>query len=608
MKTHPLLALALALTLLQWSLTPQGGYDTDFWWHLAAGRWMWEHAQVLTRDVFSHTQVDQSWANRDWGYQVLLYGLYQLGGLNAAIGLRLILMATAAALQLRISRLRGAPPLAGWVVLFLSSTLVVGYPHVRPYFASLNLALLSLGLLEWLRQNAPQDPTQKPRAVAALMTVLLLWSNLHGGVSLVGAATVGVYVLISARRAWWKLVPLVALSMLAVPQPIESLSFVFRVTVGENPYKHILIENFPPNFLCSQERPYLVFLLLYLVGALARARKGQLLDLVLLLTYSPLLFTDSRHQLLLIPLLGPGLASMLGFCNWPQNRYGRGLLLMLAALIAARQGTWCARLGFPPQRLISWDEMPEGACRWIEAQNRDFRLFNDVHWGGYLLWRLPRCRVFMDGRAEVYGEREFLKNFLTILLNRPSAQALLDHYQVDLVLLQSPQGPFQLNPSQALCQTLETSPAWQKAYDDGVVVLFARAQQSLAQPSDLYWTQLRQRRTVDDLGRALQAAPDCPALKMELGVLLAPTRLDEAERQWELALLEPPTAGIHLNLARAAMQRGDATTAACELQEELWIREDAQVRQMLESLAPVPAWQAWVRARWRWFFRPLRAW
>src|SRR5687767_7894072 len=55
-------------------------YDPDLWWHLAAGREMIHRRAFLTTDIFSHTLAGTPWINFEWLSQVVLYGLFTLGG------------------------------------------------------------------------------------------------------------------------------------------------------------------------------------------------------------------------------------------------------------------------------------------------------------------------------------------------------------------------------------------------------------------------------------------------------------------------------------------------------------------------------------------------
>ena len=55
----------------------------DLWWHLRCGQWMWEEHTILKEETFSYTALGTPWLNHSWLAQVVLYGLYRLGGWGA---------------------------------------------------------------------------------------------------------------------------------------------------------------------------------------------------------------------------------------------------------------------------------------------------------------------------------------------------------------------------------------------------------------------------------------------------------------------------------------------------------------------------------------------
>ena len=74
-RALPLLVVALAAVLSLRRLD-----NTDTWWHLAGGRWIVTHGSVPSNDPLSWTVRDHAWINVQWLFDVLIYGLYRLGG------------------------------------------------------------------------------------------------------------------------------------------------------------------------------------------------------------------------------------------------------------------------------------------------------------------------------------------------------------------------------------------------------------------------------------------------------------------------------------------------------------------------------------------------
>src|SRR3989442_2005026 len=54
--------------------------DPDTYWHLASGKWMVEHGQLLRSDAFSSTVSGAPYSVGEWLGELVIYGAYVLGG------------------------------------------------------------------------------------------------------------------------------------------------------------------------------------------------------------------------------------------------------------------------------------------------------------------------------------------------------------------------------------------------------------------------------------------------------------------------------------------------------------------------------------------------
>jgi hypothetical protein len=59
--------------------------DDDLFWHLATGRYIVENKVVPDKDVFGHITSGTEWIPFEWGWDLLTYGLYNIGGYNAIL-------------------------------------------------------------------------------------------------------------------------------------------------------------------------------------------------------------------------------------------------------------------------------------------------------------------------------------------------------------------------------------------------------------------------------------------------------------------------------------------------------------------------------------------
>ena len=89
-------------------------------------------------------------------------------------------------------------------------------------------------------------------------------------------------------------------------------------------------------------------------------------------------------------------------------------------------------------------------------------IFNHYDWGGYLIWKLyPSTRVFIDGRADLYG-KELLDQFADTYQFKNNWQQTLQRWNIDTVLVPA---------DCALATGLRSSPGWRVAYEDSQAII-----------------------------------------------------------------------------------------------------------------------------------------
>src|SRR6266550_193727 len=67
-------AIALFVFVAVTAVTPIRSYD--YFWHLAAGRWIVDHHAVPTTDPLAVASAKTPWINGEWLYEVILYATH----------------------------------------------------------------------------------------------------------------------------------------------------------------------------------------------------------------------------------------------------------------------------------------------------------------------------------------------------------------------------------------------------------------------------------------------------------------------------------------------------------------------------------------------------
>ena len=155
--------------------------NTDTWFHLSAGRWIVEHGSVPDTDTLSWTVRDHPWINVQWLYDVLMYGLYRVGGPSLlVIASAIAYSATTALLLVNLRRYVGpitASLFGAWAVIISQSRF-----EIRPEMAS----YLFIQVILWLYATG-RVPGRK--RLWFLPLVMCLFANFHS-LFIVGAVII----------------------------------------------------------------------------------------------------------------------------------------------------------------------------------------------------------------------------------------------------------------------------------------------------------------------------------------------------------------------------------------------------------------------------------
>ena len=175
--TYGLVAAFLVFVFMAVSYQISG--DDDLFWHLATGRYIVENKVVPDKDVFGHITSGQEWIPFEWGWDILTYGLYNIGGYNAILLFRsLAFCFIFLLLYLLLRKFR----VNAFLAVFALSVLLVAImdrfsprPHILTYifFVLLLYILLSYKYI---------DKEKYGRRLFFIPLIFLLWANSHMGV------------------------------------------------------------------------------------------------------------------------------------------------------------------------------------------------------------------------------------------------------------------------------------------------------------------------------------------------------------------------------------------------------------------------------------------
>lgn len=171
--------LGVFLVLVFFAVSYQISGDDDLFWHLATGRYIVENKVVPDKDVFGHITSGTEWIPFEWGWDILTYGLYNIGGYNAILLFRsLAFCFIFLILYLLLRKFRVNAFLSVFALFVLLVAIMDRFsprPHILTYifFVLLLYILLSYKYI---------DKQKYGKRLYFIPLIFLLWANSHMGV------------------------------------------------------------------------------------------------------------------------------------------------------------------------------------------------------------------------------------------------------------------------------------------------------------------------------------------------------------------------------------------------------------------------------------------
>jgi hypothetical protein len=418
--------LVFALIFVMFTLVAWKNLDPDFGWHLASGQYFIAHG-VPTHDVFTYTATSFPWVDHEWLSDIFLSLVYGLGGYN--------LLAVVYG---------GLWTLAFWLIgRRANSWIVLAAVLAALPFAGVRAVVWSMlglaGLLTLIKIWSNKKRRGLIIAGGGLVGLIWLWANVHGGF-VIGVAVLLFYAFIGKD---WRLAVVAGLGGLAAllnPYGIGIYVEVWRTLF--DPALHNNILEWRP-FWWTMEWSLGVLLVLYGAGYAWSVMNGK--------RRNWRTFVTAENVFLL--------ASLGASRNWP--------LFALAAIPATDQ-SWRRIIRTLPKKIPkfikrltiaivvvltafggyslygqfrgSWQReasYPQAAVEYLAKKPCSGNLFNHYNIGGYLIWKLPSHKVYIDGRMPSWvapdGEKYFDQH-KKVLDDKKAREKEFQKYNITCVL------------------------------------------------------------------------------------------------------------------------------------------------------------------------------
>lgn len=486
----------------------------DVWWHVKTGKYIVEHNYKLPEnDIFAFTSANYKWDNHEWLTQILFYKVYnffedrQLGGFRSLLLLKSLILVLAFSLLCYLIYFRsGNYALAIFLAIlaiFVSKKTIdvrppiITYVFLTIYFIS--LYKFKLGKINW-------------KYLILLPFLMILWANMHGGFILglivIFFFFIGEIFELIMRKYFCKceikfqeyknilvymfLGIATFLFSFATPYGYKLYVLTYRVMTEKAlvkmiPELHPPLLRFTPHYLFLVIITLLSLLIIAVIYFLKRKSensfkiKGLIFaDLFILLFFLQQSMSHVRHlplfALTVSPIAGAAINNIFDYFIKDRKKIWDALnyIIIICAIIIAAYGVFI-RMDGESDSYINRNKMlfsgtdyirenyPASVCDFILEKNIKGRMFNDINFAGYLIWRLSpeHTKVFTDARYDIFGadfiiDEAVIKNALEKDDDKYNWRKLFQKYKFDFVVI------YRTSP---LAKVLIKEKGWTLVYD-----------------------------------------------------------------------------------------------------------------------------------------------
>lgn len=448
--------------------------DPDFWWHLRTGQLIADTGAVPTRDVFSYTAFGQPWVAQEWLAELAIYRLYAAGGYATVVAAFSLVVTAAYFVLYRLLRALEVDRTLALALLVWTALIRWAQWAPRPQLITFLLFASTLYLLFTYKQRG--------RARLWLLPPMMVpWVNVHAGYAsgllLIALFAVGEALNRLTHRPAAPLRPLLLaglgslLATLANPNLFNALLYPFTYVGTGNASMRYIAEWQSANFHNYLYLPFaLAMVLLMLVGS---RRRFDFTHALVVLVFTVMALQSQRHVILFAMATAPVLALRLKERNIRLVlEVGTGKratpLLTLAPLVLVPTLVAAVLIASPQSQARptpSTIGYPAGGAAYLREHRPVGNLFNTYGWGGYLIYTLyPDYRVFIDGRADVYGDA-LMEDYSRVAGVTSRWREVLDKYRVGTVLVEK---------DSPIAVLLASQSDWEQVYEGDVERIFLR--------------------------------------------------------------------------------------------------------------------------------------
>lgn len=460
--------------------------DCDTGYHVRIGEHIINTLSIPRYDFFAATIIPIEYIDFEWLSQVIMAFVHRCEGLTGIVIFFSFLLAFIFYLLFKVVRTQKGNIIIAILITVLAISASSVHWMARPHVFSMLLFLVWYHILDSYQYR-------DKNYLYLLPVLMFVWINLHGGFIL-GFILTGAYFagnLLSAlfsekserdlpikKTKTIALIILIAfIASLFNPYGLKGLLHPMTSLVDGFMVHHIS-EFASPNFHNATMIPFALFLL-FMIAVLGFSKaRFNFIEIFITLIFAYFALYSLRNipffVIVMAPILVRHVEKILSnrdgkpakflkmtdhyVSSW--DSFSRGYLWLILSVIPV--------LGLALNGNIKYyfDEKtkPVAAVQFLLIEPLQGNMFNDYEFGDYVIYRAyPKYKVFIDGRADMYGER--FREYFKIDMLEPGWENILDKHNVNFIFFQN---------DAMLSKFLLHDKRWHLIYADRVANIFVK--------------------------------------------------------------------------------------------------------------------------------------
>jgi hypothetical protein len=479
--------------------------DDDLFWHLATGRYIVENKVVPDKDVFGHVTSGMEWIPFEWGWDVLTYTLYNIGGYNAILTFRSIAYCFIFFVLFMLLRKFRVNSFLSILMMFL---LLIGImdrlsprPHIITYIFFVTLLYILLNFKYINREKYS-------KRLYLLPLIFLVWANSHMGV-LAGGLVLFIFTInetivylkqgkfsgIDTKplnkaelKKLWLISAICGLVLLVNPHGISTYIYAYGHTKMKmletiNEWRSPFTKDMDFGITLTIYKWFLYSGVLVLIYSYLRKDLLFALMFIGFAVYSvrAVRFTVD-YDMIMFVFITISISYFISriksssFHNFMNGFVPKGIagaaLIYLVTMIP--NGDIYAKMQY--YRIPGWgidDQfMPVQLFDFIKENNIKGTPYNHFGTGGYLVWNFPDQKNYIDSRNlndDIYYEYNWFMRM------KPRFEKMMEERGIDYVIYLDPDMIRRIGDLKELITSyLSTSPGWKLVFWDDKSMLFLK--------------------------------------------------------------------------------------------------------------------------------------